>query len=138
MPTPVAPSAAALTIYFDGSCPLCSREIALYRRLPAAQQLHWLDVSQATELGAGLDCRAAMQRFHVRDAQGCLHHGAAAFSLLWRQLPGWRWLGWLCAWPPLSWLAEGAYRLFLPLRPRLQRTLSRWLARRAAGRSAAP
>lgn len=118
-----------LTVYYDGSCPLCQREIAYYRRAPAAVALDWIDVSQATDLGPGLDCHAAMQRFHVRDAQGRLHHGAAAFARLWRELPGWRWLGRLCTPPPLSWLAEAAYRLFLPLRPWLQRT-----ARRLAGR----
>lgn len=121
------PHTSPLTVYYDGSCPLCSREIAFYRRSAAADRLDWIDVSRAAELGPGLDCRAALQRFHVRDPQGQLHHGAAGFARMWQELPGWRWLGRLCALPPLSWLAEAAYRLFLPLRP----TLQRWLARRA-------
>jgi predicted DCC family thiol-disulfide oxidoreductase YuxK len=115
----------ALTIYFDGSCPLCRREIAVYRRHPAAEQLLWVDVSAGQALGADLSCQAAMARFHVRDASGRLLSGAAGFSLLWRALPGWRWLGWLSAWPPLSWLFEAAYRVFLPLRPALQRLAHR-------------
>ena len=36
----------ALTIYYDGSCPLCRREIAFYRRLRATMRLDWVDVSQ--------------------------------------------------------------------------------------------
>ena len=119
-------SSPELTIYYDGSCPLCRREIALYRRLRGAERLHWLDVSAGTSLGEGLSCEAAMQRFHVRDAQGRLLSGGAAFARLWRALPGWRVAGWLFAWPPLSWLLELAYRAFLPLRPRLQRLVRRW------------
>ena len=38
--------------------------------------------------------------------------------------PGW--LGYLSAWPPMSWLFEIAYRLFLPIRPRLQQWVRRW------------
>ncbi len=112
---------AGLTVYFDGSCPLCRREIGLYRSLPATQTIDWVDLSAGQDLGGVLSCEAAMARFHVRDNQGHLFSGAAAFSRLWRVFPGWRWLGWLSAWPPLSWLFEMAYRLFLPLRPTLQR-----------------
>ncbi len=115
-----------LTVYFDGSCPLCRREIALYRRQRGAQQLAWVDVSAGEALGEGLSCEAAMRRFHVREAQGRLLSGGAAFARLWRALPGWRVLGWLFAWPPLSWGLELAYRLFLPLRPRIQS----WVRRR--------
>ena len=115
-----------LTIYFDGSCPLCRREIALYRRLRGAERLQWLDVSAGAPLGQDLSCEAAMRRFHVRDAQGRLLSGGAAFARLWRALPGWRVLGWLCACPPMSWGLEWAYRAFLPLRPRLQGLVRRW------------
>jgi len=115
-----------LTVYFDGSCPLCRREIAMYRSLPAAQSLHWVDVSEGAPLGPDLSCEAAMRRFHVRDSQGRLLGGGAAFACLWRALPGWRVLGWVMAWPPMSWLLELAYRAFLPLRPALQRLARRW------------
>ena len=100
----------SLTVYFDGSCPMCRREIAIYRRLPESAAIDWVDA-----------------RFHVRDSLGRLYSGAAAFSQMWRMFPGWRWLGWLSAWPPLSWLFEAAYRLFLPLRPTLQKWVRRSL-----------
>jgi predicted DCC family thiol-disulfide oxidoreductase YuxK len=115
-----------LTIYYDGSCPLCWREVAFYRRLPGADQLDWVDVSVGAQLGEGLSCDAAMRRFHVREANGRLLSGGAAFARLWRALPGWRVLGWCLAWPPMSWALELIYRSFLPLRPRLQRLVRRW------------
>lgn len=111
-----------LTVYYDGSCPLCRREIAYYQRLHGAGQLAWNDISAGAPTGPGLSCEAAMRRFHVRDAQGRLHSGAAGFARLWRSLGGgWRMLGWLAGRPPMVWLLELAYRGFLPLRPRLQR-----------------
>ena len=115
-----------LTIYFDGSCPLCRCEIAFYRRLSGAEQLDWVDVSAGASLGEGLSCDAAMRRFHVREASGRLLSGGAAFARLWRALPGWRLLGWCLAWPPMSWALELAYRTFLPLRPKLSRLARRW------------
>lgn len=122
---PVPPP--VLTVYYDGSCPLCRREIALYQRQRGAERLAWNDVSAGAPTGADLSCETAMRRFHVRDAQGRLHSGAAGFARLWRSLPGWRGLGWLAAVPPISWLLELAYRTFLPLRPRLQRWVrARW------------
>ena len=132
-----APTPPRLTVYFDGSCPLCRREIAMYRRLPAADALCWVDVSTAQALGEGLSCEAAMRRFHVRDAQGRLFSGGAAFARLWRCLPGWRLLGVCFSWPPLSAVLELAYRAFLPLRPGLQRLVQRWAGTSSAGAGAA-
>ena len=124
MPEPMTPP--ELTVYYDGSCPLCRREIALYRSLRGAARLQWLDVSAGASLGPDLSCEVAMRRFHVRDAQGRLFSGGAAFARLWRALPGWRLAGWFFVLPPMSWLLELLYRAFLPLRPRLQRMVQRW------------
>ncbi|MEC8852758.1 MAG: DCC1-like thiol-disulfide oxidoreductase family protein, partial [Pseudomonadota bacterium] len=40
-PKPTAP----LTIFYDGGCPLCAREIAFYRRRAGAGRLDWIDVA---------------------------------------------------------------------------------------------
>ena len=45
-----------LTIYYDGSCPLCRREIAFYRRQPGSERLDWMDVSAGAGLGEGACC----------------------------------------------------------------------------------
>ena len=130
MPANDHPTPAPLTVYFDGSCPLCRREIAYYRGLPGSEKLAWVDVSDPEQpLGGDLDCRTALARFHVRDTAGRLHQGGIAFALLWQQLPRWRWAGRLFARPPMSWLLDTAYRLFLPVRPWLQKRLGRWLDR---------
>lgn len=70
MPMAIDPS-RRLTVFFGGSCPLCQREIALYRRLPSPQPIKWRDVSGGLAEGnafvdAGLSCEAAMQRWARR------------------------------------------------------------------------
>ncbi|MFS8063942.1 MAG: thiol-disulfide oxidoreductase DCC family protein [Luteimonas sp.] len=106
------------TVYFDGACPVCSREIGMYRRQPGAGAVRWVDVAQCepTALGAGLTRAAAMARLHVRRADGTLVSGARAFTELWRALPRWAWAGRLLGSGPGLWLLEAAYRVFLVVR----------------------
>jgi predicted DCC family thiol-disulfide oxidoreductase YuxK len=124
-----------LTIYYDGSCPLCRREIAFYKGNPDAVQLHWHDVSlnvlanDDSSLGEGLSCERAMAYFHVRDAQGNLFEGGAAFARLWLELRGWRWAGRVFSVWPFSWAIKVGYKMFLPIRPTLQKYLLQWDAR---------
>ena len=119
---PNEPMAALLTVYFDGACPLCRREIAYYQALDTAGRMAWQDVSADAAYCVDGRCQAdLMRRFHVRAADGRWWHGAAAFARLWQALPGaWHWAGRLAALPPLVWVLELAYRAFLPLRPWLQ------------------
>ena len=112
-----------LTVFFDGSCPLCMREIGMYRRLESLNPINWLDVSVSDpqQHGIGLSQCDAMRRFHVMDQQGNLFSGAAAFSKLWQQFRGWRVLGYICSLPILSHIAEFSYRGFLKIRPLIQK-----------------
>ena len=77
-------ASAGPTVYYDGSCALCSIEIAHYRRQAGAEAIEWVDVGhEAADPGPGLSREAAMARFHVRDANGRLVSGAAGFALVW-------------------------------------------------------
>ena len=121
----VSGSTHPVTVYFDGSCPLCRREIGFYRRSRGASDIVWEDVSSAAQghVASDLTCSQAMARFHVRDAQGKLTSGAAAFVQLWLNLKYWRWLGQLCKGPLSLRLLEHCYIYFLRWRPALQRRL---------------
>lgn len=78
-----------LTILYDGACPLCSREVALYQRAQASVTLRFADISAGN---AALPPHATreqlLRRFHVRTPAGQLHSDAEAFVILWAALPG--------------------------------------------------
>ena len=112
-----------LTVYFDGSCPLCAREIAFYRRRRGGDRLDWVDVSELPdgEIAAGLSKSAALRRFHVKEPDGRILSGGLAFAHLWSALSALRPVGRIFRIPPLAWLLELGYRLFLSLRPLMQK-----------------
>lgn len=111
-----------LEVFYDGACPLCRREISYFRKLPSLVPIAWVDLSDANiDLPASLDRCSALERMHVRVNGQQYYQGAAAFALLWSQFRNWRMLGWLLRLPPLTWCAELLYRLFLKIRPRVQR-----------------
>ncbi|MHA7900757.1 MAG: thiol-disulfide oxidoreductase DCC family protein [Henriciella sp.] len=110
----------AFTVYYDASCPMCRAEIGFYRKRRGAEAIDWVDVSNPRNAPIGLSCEQAMARFHVRNIDGQLINGGAAFAELWKQMPSFRWLGLAFSIPPLRWLLNVAYNLFLPIRPHLQ------------------
>ncbi len=85
-------NATHVTVWFDGACPLCLREIALMRRLDKRGAIAFID---ATSEGAAcpIDPALLLARFHAREGQGPLLHGAAAFAAMWRAIPLLRPLG---------------------------------------------
>lgn len=130
-----APPTGKLTVLYDGACPLCRREIAVYQGLQADAPVCFADVSDpATELPAMTPRDQLLARFHVRHADGRLDSGAAAFVALWARLPGWRVLAWLARLPGVLWVMERVYRGFLRVRPVLQRRVVAWEAARQARR----
>ncbi|MGY4307572.1 putative DCC family thiol-disulfide oxidoreductase YuxK [Bradyrhizobium sp. USDA 4369] len=129
----MAPEQAKSTVYYDGSCPLCRAEIGYYSRTDEAGALCFVDVSKADAAAPdGLSQQEAMQRFHVRAGDGRLLSGAAAFVEVWRRLPRWRWAARLASLPGVLAVLELGYRLFLPVRPLISRSVARLQQRRAA------
>jgi predicted DCC family thiol-disulfide oxidoreductase YuxK len=115
-----------LTVYYDGACPLCSREIGFLRRRVALGEVAWIDLADSSgeRVATDLDRDAALARFHVRLADGRLVSGAAAFAALWQRTRGLRWLGRLAGSRLLGVPLESVYRAFLKVRPSLQRLVS--------------
>jgi predicted DCC family thiol-disulfide oxidoreductase YuxK len=119
-----SPGFSPCTVYFDGMCPVCSREIATYRQLRGGDGIEWVDASRcdATQLSAGLDRAGALKRLHVQSADGTLLSGAAAFVEIWRHLPAFAWIARFCANRYALAVLDFAYDRFLLMR-RLWRKL---------------
>jgi predicted DCC family thiol-disulfide oxidoreductase YuxK len=119
-------SAPPLTVLYDGACPLCRREIGVYRGLQPNTPVCFADVSDpASPLPSGTTREQLLARFHVRGSDGRLLSGAQAFLALWAALPGWLWLARVGRVPGMAWVMERVYRVFLRVRPRLQHWASR-------------
>jgi len=110
---------ATATVWFDGACPICSREIGFYQGRTGAERIEWIDVSRCGDeaLPPGVARSEALGVFHVRAASGELRRGAAGFAALWRALPGFAWVGRLAGSPVVLPLLQGGYALFLKARP---------------------
>ena len=125
------PAVAGLLVWYDGGCPLCRREIALMRRLDTRGAIAFVDVSDPAESGCPENRDALLARFHARE-NGRTLSGAAAFAAMWRAIPVLRPLGLAARNGLVLTGLEGAYRLFLRVRPALQRLV------RTAERAARP
>lgn len=117
-----ATGAPLTTIYYDGSCPLCTKEIDYYRGSGGKDRLTFVDVSGdgPVQVAPDLDRRAAMKRFHVRRADGRLVSGTAAFGTVWQQIPGWHAVGRIVQVPGIRHVCDLVYWQYLRFRPGLQ------------------
>ena len=111
-----------LRVFFDGGCPMCRKEISVYRIADKTNAIEWVDVSDPQVTNSlPLPRQALLARFHVQRPDGELVSGARGFIALWRELPKWRRLGFICSTTGLPGLLELAYRGFLEIRPAVQR-----------------
>ena len=95
------------------------------RRLDWNKRLEFVDVSDpAADENCPIDRADLMALFHVRSTSGKLESGAAAFAAMWRVMPLTMPFGHLARIPPVLWVLERFYRVFLKVRPRLQRLFS--------------
>ena len=74
-----------LTVFFDGACPICEREIALMKRLDRRRQLAFCDFStqdyDAASSGFATEDLGAV--IHARWADGSVITGVEVFRAMW-------------------------------------------------------
>lgn len=113
------------TVYFDGHCPLCRREISFYKACRGGALIEWVDAANVGQdkLGEDLDRTEALKRLYVRDTKSRLVSGGAAFTAIWKELPAFRPLAFFFGLPAMAPLLEFFYNVFLKVRPLLHRLL---------------
>ena len=105
-------------MYYDGGCPVCTREIGFYQRRRGAGRIRWINLAHCDEreLGPDLSREAAYARLYARRPDGRLVSGAQAFAALWQALPAFCLAGRVAALPGIAQGLEWGYRGFLKVR----------------------
>ncbi|MCW6508892.1 thiol-disulfide oxidoreductase DCC family protein [Lichenifustis flavocetrariae] len=106
-----------VTVWYDGSCPLCAREIAVMKRLNRRGAVDFVNVGDQESASCPIDRRALLERLHAREGEGPILSGAPAFAAMWRALPLLRPLGLAARSPFVLRVLEALYLRFLRLRP---------------------
>lgn len=148
-----AADAERIEVWWDASCPLCTKEISLLKRLDAKRVITFNAITAASpdrihlspprsaspppslscesDVGQVMDKKTLLGRFHARRAGAGenLVSGAAAFAMMWRVVPN-KFLNFIgdaaLSKPSVLWVLERLYRGFLLVRPSMQR-FARWV-----------
>ncbi|HVK12859.1 MAG TPA: DUF393 domain-containing protein [Gemmataceae bacterium] len=109
---------APLSVYYDGLCPLCSREIDHYRKRVARGAVEFVDIANSGfDPGPlGLDPVRVQKHFHVKAGER-LYIGVDGFRELWAHVPGFRWLRTLTGLPGVYQASRVLYAVFAWVRP---------------------
>ena len=103
-----------ITVFYDGSCPLCSKEIRYYQRIGPNDVFLFEDISVSTHLlnAHNINQIDALKILHVTDTNNTVHRGVDAFIIIWQALRYWKLLAFIIKQPLIKHAATIAYTLF--------------------------
>lgn len=81
-----------LTIFYDGACHLCHREVEHYFKKDEQNKLKGVDISNKDfdAQSYGLDDSYVNLHMHAIDSLGKVYVGIDCFAQIWRRLPGYK------------------------------------------------
>ncbi len=103
-----------ITVFYDGACGLCSKEIEHYKAIAPVEIFEWIDITRDFSVFESLGYQKAdgLRALHALDHQRNMHIGVDAFILIWTQLKRWRILGFFVSLPIIRHLAAFLYKHF--------------------------
>jgi predicted DCC family thiol-disulfide oxidoreductase YuxK len=109
-----------IEVYYDGQCPLCSREMRMLRRLDKRGRIRFVDITAPgfDPSAVGITREALMSRIHARLPDGTVVEGVEVFRRLYAAV-GFPRLAAVTRWPGLAQLLDLGYRWFARNRLRL-------------------
>lgn len=109
-----------IEVFYDGDCPLCTREVRLLRRLDKRKRIRFVDIAAEgfAPASVGVAWEALMDRIHARLPDGTIVEGVEVFRRLYTAI-GFGSLVALTRLPGLAQVLDLGYRWFAKNRPRL-------------------
>ena len=103
-----------ITVFYDGKCGLCSREIGHYMKICPSTTFIWYDIANEPHHLKKINVSQsdALRRLHVSDQTGSIYVGIDAFIVIWKKLPRWRLLASICAVPGVRSILSSLYNKF--------------------------
>ncbi len=108
-----AGAAWVVQVFYDGDCPLCSKEIALLKRMDRRERVLFTDIAAPDfdPAALGRSWEALMDRIHGRLPDGTWIEGVEVFRQLYAAV-GLGWVASLMRLPVISWLLDWSYEVF--------------------------
>ena len=109
-----------MKVLYNGSCPICSKEIDHYRK--HSTNIEYEDLETIMCFSAwGIDKEDAKKSLHVYHDE-TVYTGVNAFIVLWREIPRYKWLSTLVSYPMIYPIANIIYdNLLAPILYRINR-----------------
>ena len=103
-----------ITVFYDGKCSLCSKEINIYKNHAISLPFKWVDITSTPHELTQHDfsITEGLKKLHAMDGQGHFHIGVDAFILIWRNIPQWRFLAHIVDLPLIKQCANFLYTSF--------------------------
>ena len=103
-----------ISVFFDGKCNLCSKEINYYRRIAPKNTFNWVDITKTPgELDKfEIKLSDGLRLMHVADSRGNIFTGVDAFIIMWKQIKYWKILGLFVSLPIVKQIANLLYQYF--------------------------
>ena len=103
-----------ISVFFDGKCNLCSKEINYYQRIAPKNTFNWVDITKTpSELDKfEIKLSDGLRLMHVADSNGNIFTGVDAFIIMWKQIKYWKILGLFVSLPIVKQIANLLYQYF--------------------------
>jgi len=107
-------SPSMISVFFDGKCNLCSKEINYYQRIAPKNTFNWVDITKTPgELDKfEIKLSDGLRLMHVADSNGNIFTGVDAFIIMWKQIKYWKFLGLFVSLPIVKQIANLLYQYF--------------------------
>ena len=103
-----------ISVFFDGKCNLCSKEINYYRRIAPKNTFNWVDITKNPDELDRFEIKLSdgLRLMHVADSRGNIFTGVDAFIIMWKQIKYWKFLGLFVSLPIVKQIANLLYQYF--------------------------